>query len=125
MSDLPKPNNDIEFIYRLVVGADWRRAQQAGFVAYQALDQKDGFLHLSTHAQVLQTAARYYQGVDDLFALEVRYADVKDLVKFEPSSGGALFPHLYGRLPLAAIQRVVPLVRVENGDYRFNEKGAE
>ena len=38
-----------------------------------------------------------------------------DRLRWEPSRGGALFPHLYGTLPLSAVRWVKPLPLRPNG----------
>ena len=76
-------------IYKILPRADWQSAMALGRFDGSALDQQDGFIHLSTAAQAQETAARHFAG----------QADLGDL-RWEPSRGGDLFPHLYG--PLAA-----------------------
>ena len=39
----------------------------------------------------------------------VRAEELGDALKWEPSRGGALFPHLYGVLPLDAVEAVEAL----------------
>jgi len=47
-----------------------------------------------------------------------------DRLKWEPSRGGALFPHLYGTLPMAAVRRVTPLPLGPDGRHVFPELAA-
>jgi uncharacterized protein (DUF952 family)/ubiquinone/menaquinone biosynthesis C-methylase UbiE len=100
-------------IYRIVSVSDWQKAQQLGEFRGSALDQRDGFIHFSAADQVAQTAAKHYAGKDDLLLLHVPIAALPQtngtVLKWEVSRGGALFPHLYGALPVTAVQRAEPL----------------
>jgi uncharacterized protein (DUF952 family) len=42
-----------------------------------------------------------------------------DDLRYEPSRGGALFPHLYAALPLDAVAWVVPLPLTADGTHAF------
>lgn len=94
-------------VYKIVPAALWRESEATGRFAGSALDLRDGFIHLSTATQVRETAARHFAGAADLLLVAVR-SDALDL-QWEPSRGGDLFPHLYGDLPLSAVQWVVPI----------------
>ncbi len=107
------------FVYNLCRAADWRRAQAAGTYAGSADDRRDGFIHFSTAAQVRDSAARHRAGVPDLLLLTVPAADLGAALRWEPSRGGALFPHLYAPLPVAAVRRVDPLPLGRDGTHRF------
>ena len=76
---------------------------------------RDGFIHFSTAAQVQETAAKHFAGARDLLLVFVDTARLGDRLRWEPSRGGALFPHLYGPLDLAAVVRVTPLPLGANG----------
>lgn len=82
-----------------------------------AVDLKDGFIHLSTAAQSRETAARHFAGQDGLMLVGFREEDLANL-RWEPSRGGDLFPHVYGPIDtrLAVSQDPLPL---ENGVHRF------
>ena len=81
------------------------RGQRAGVFRGSEIDRRDGFIHFSTAAQAVETAAKHFAGQRDLLLLYVDTATLGDKLKWEPSRGGALFPHLYGDLPLAAVTR--------------------
>ena len=93
-------------IYKILPRADWRAAQAAGAFAGSAVDLADGYIHFSTGAQAAETARRHFAGQVDLVVLEVEADDLGAALKWEPSRGGDLFPHLYGRLPTAAVRAV-------------------
>lgn len=88
--------------FKIVDAAEWDAARAAGAYAGSAVDLQDGYIHLSTADQLEETARRHYAGREGLRLLEVDM-DRLGAVKWEPSRGGALFPHQYGELPVAAV----------------------
>lgn len=102
MLDLPKPATPGEMkdapVYKLLTEADWLAAEAAGQTA-TALDAADGYVHLSSRAQLAGTAARYFAGQGRIRLLRFQVQTLKDL-RWEPSRDGALFPHLYGPLKI-------------------------
>ena len=85
-------------IYKICPAALWREAERAGSFRGSAVDLRDGFIHFSSAAQVAETAAKHFAGQHDLVLLRVDAARLGAALKWEPSRGGALFPHLYGDL---------------------------
>ena len=106
-------------IYKIVPAALWREAERAGCFTGSAADRRDGFIHFSTAAQAAETAAKHFAGQSDLLLVGVDAAGVGNALRWEPSRGGALFPHLYGELPLAAVRRVDPLPLYAQGRHVF------
>ena len=98
-----------DIIYKISSAALWRDAEQAGVFAGAPIDHADGFIHFSTANQVKQTAALHFKGAADLVLVAVDAVALGDALRYEPSRGGALFPHLYGTLPLSAVRWVKPL----------------
>ncbi|HYP88862.1 MAG TPA: DUF952 domain-containing protein [Polyangiaceae bacterium] len=98
--------NHPQIIYRLLAAEAWQQAQLAGSFVGSEHDVRDGFIHFSTATQVAETAARHYAGQAGLLLLSVSAPALGDALRWEPSRGGALFPHLYGALPLSAVTRV-------------------
>ena len=98
-------------IFKVITTQDWQAAQQAGHYEGSADDKRDGFIHFSTAEQLAETLRKHFAGARDLMLLYVRDASIepREALRWEPSRGGALFPHLYGVLPLAAVQRVEAL----------------
>lgn len=95
--------------YKIIDAGDWAAARAAGAFAGSADDRRDGFIHLSTAEQLAETARRHYAGRDGLALLTVDLAALGDTVRWEPSRGGALFPHIYGLLPASAVVAERPL----------------
>ena len=92
-----------ELIYKLCSKAEWDAALAAGSYAGSAADARDGFVHFSTAAQLEATATKYFAGRTDLVLVEVDATRLGPALRFEPSRGGDLFPHLYGVLALDAV----------------------
>ena len=90
-------------VYKVLRALEWAEMQSRGVFAGSADDQRDGFIHFSTAEQLEATIERHFAGERDLVVLEVDAAALGDELKWEPSRGGALFPHLYGELPLSAV----------------------
>ena len=115
----PTPNHDViggvNPIYKICTAAEWREAERAGVYRGSAADHKDGFIHFSTDEQAAETAAKWFAGQGDLVVVTVDADALGDKLKWEPSRGGALFPHLYGELDLKAVRRVDPLPLGDNG----------
>ncbi len=90
--------------FKVMPRADWIRARAEGIYDGSAVDLEDGYIHLSTQAQLNETLAKHYRGQPDLVVLSVdlKRLDDDDVV-WEPSRGGDLFPHLYAVLPVVAI----------------------
>jgi len=106
-------------IYHMCADAEWRAAAAAGVYEGSSQDAADGFIHFSTAAQVAASAAKHRAGQDGLVLLTVDAARLGDALRWEPARGGALFPHLYGPLPLAAVMGVDDLPLGDDGRHVF------
>ena len=106
-------------IYKICTAAEWRDAERAGVYSGAAVDRRDGFIHFSTAEQAAETARKWFAGQRDLALVAVDADALGDKLKWEPSRGGALFPHLYGGLELAAVLRVEPLPLDASGRHVF------
>lgn len=106
-------------IYHVCRAEEWQAAQAAGRYAGSSQDRADGFIHFSTAAQVVASAARHRAGQDGLVLLEVDVAMVGTGLRWEVSRGGQLFPHLYGDLPVASVTRFTALTLGPDGRYVF------
>ena len=89
--------------FKIIDAAEWRRALAEGVYGGSEVDVADGFIHLSTAEQLAGTAEKHYSGRSDLMLLSVDLSALDDTVVWEPSRGGALFPHIYGPLPSRAV----------------------
>ena len=106
-------------LYKILPASLWHEAERAGRFRGSAIDIKDGFIHFSTAAQVKETAARHFAGQDNLLLVSVDSDTLGVALKWEPSRGGALFPHLYGDLALAAVRKVELLPLGPQGRHTF------
>ena len=106
-------------IYKICDAAAWRAAERAGEFAGTPVDLADGYIHFSTADQVMETAAKHFAGQRNLVLVTVDADALGVALKWEPSRGGALFPHLYAELSLANIAETTPLPLGSDGRHRF------
>jgi uncharacterized protein (DUF952 family) len=110
-----------QVIYKICRSDEWRDAERAGAFHGAGIDRQDGFIHFSSAEQVAETAARHFTGQADLVLVAVAAIALGPALKWEPSRGGALFPHLYGALMPEAVLWVKPLPLGPDGRHRFPE----
>jgi uncharacterized protein (DUF952 family) len=108
-------------IFKIVAAEAWRAARAAGVFLGAEVDRTDGYIHFSTAAQAPETAAKWFAGRADLTLVAVEADALGPALRWEPSRGGALFPHLYGALPLAAVVWARPLPLDADGRHDFGE----
>ena len=89
--------------FKIFTAEQWAEFQAEGIFLGAPVDLADGYIHLSAADQLQGTLDKHFAGQDGLVIAEVDLAALGDTVKWEVSRGGALFPHIYGRLPMAAI----------------------
>jgi beta-hydroxylase len=89
--------------FKILTGEEWARFQAEGRFEGSPVDRADGFIHLSAAGQVDGTLERHFAGQTGLVLAEVDLGALGDTVRWEESRGGALFPHVYGALPLSAV----------------------
>ena len=95
--------------YKILSHEEFAAWQRDGVFAGSATDLADGFIHLSARSQVAGTVARYYAGRADLLLVAVDLTKLGDAVRWEASTSGALYPHVYGVLPSAVVVGSGPL----------------
>ncbi|MCW1383498.1 DUF952 domain-containing protein [Novosphingobium sp. KCTC 2891] len=101
--------------YKVLTAPQMVELEEAGTFKGAPVDLADGYIHLSTAAQLAETVDKHFAGQDDLHIVTVDLDVLGDAVKWEPSRGGQLFPHIYADLPLNAAIAYGPLRRDENG----------
>lgn len=106
-------------VFKIVTAAEWQAAEQAGVFAGSAGDVRDGFIHLSTAAQVRETAARHFTAQPHLLLVAFAAVALGPALKWEPSRGGALFPHLHGALDPRLALWAKPLPLAAGGGHVF------
>ncbi len=108
-----------DLIYKITPEAPWRDAENARVFLGAPVDLADGFIHFSTAGQARETAARHFAGQRDLLLVAVEAEALGAALRWERSRGGALFPHLYGPLPMSAVRSVAPLRLGPDGAHLF------
>lgn len=110
------------YLYKICPAPLWAEAERAGVFRGSPLDLQDGFIHLSSDSQVVETAAKHFAGQADLLLLTVDGAALGSSLRWEPSRGGALFPHVYGEIPVGAFLSVEPLPLGPGGRHLFPDE---
>jgi uncharacterized protein (DUF952 family) len=101
---MPRPKT--ELIYHMCRREEWQPAVACGSYAGSSQDAADGFIHFSTAEQLPESARRHRAGQSGLVLLAVDSPLLGDALRWEASRRGVLFPHLYGKLPVAAVRSV-------------------
>ena len=101
--------------YKVLTAPQMAELEHAGVFRGAPVDLADGYIHLSTEAQLAETIGKHFAGQDDLHIVAVDLDALGDAVKWEPSRGGQLFPHIYADLPLDAAIAYGPLRRHPDG----------
>ncbi len=109
MSDAP------QVAWKVLTAEQFVRFEHEGSFAGAPVDLADGYVHMSTIEQLDETLTKHFAGQDDLWLVCVDLTVLGDALKWEPSRGGALFPHLYAPLPLSAAIAYGPLDRTADG----------
>ena len=92
------------------------QAQASGSFLGSVVDLRDGYIHFSSRHQVSETARKHFTGQSGLMLLAISASALGDQLKWEPSRGGQLFPHLYAALPASAVVRAKALTYNPEGD---------
>ena len=106
-------------VYKIVATEEWAAAETAGAFTGAAIDRADGFIHFSTAEQAPETAAKWFAGRGGLTLAAIDAEALGDDLRWEPSRGGALFPHLYRALPMSAVVWSRPLPLGPDGRHVF------
>ncbi len=113
-----------EIIYKILPREAWEQAVRDGVYHGAPIDVRDGYIHFSSASQVVETAVKHFSGQKDLMLVAVDVASLSDALKWEPSRGGALFPHLYGPLPIDAVLSARALPLRADGTHLFPDEVA-
>ncbi|WP_419909426.1 DUF952 domain-containing protein [Hoeflea sp.] len=106
-----------KLIFKIVARSAWRQALEDGRFDGAPIDIKDGFIHFSTAEQVAETASLHFAGQEDLLLVAIDGDELGDALKYEPSRGGDLFPHLYSTLPLELVRWAHPMPLDSDGNH--------
>ena len=110
---------ELLFAFKVLTRAQWSVFRETGVFAGAPVDIADGYIHLSARDQVAETVAKYFAGQDDLILAMIDLPALGDMVKWEPSRGGALFPHIYGPIQMSAVTTKATLRLDPDGRHVF------
>jgi uncharacterized protein (DUF952 family) len=112
-----------QVVYKITPRAEWLRAHELGELVPSPDDMRDGFVHLSRARQLRGSLARHFAGQPDLLLLAVRVGRLPEgALRWETARGGELFPHLYGRIGVAMVERVFELPLDAQGSHALPEE---
>lgn len=112
----------MSYIYKIASLDLWQQAQEQGVFSGAPVDLEDGYIHFSTAAQLRETAAKHFRHQTDLVLLTISVEKLDTLpgaLKWEPSRGGDLFPHLYAPMPIDAVIMEEQLDMLPDGTHSF------
>lgn len=109
--------------YKVLTAMQMRELEQVGTFAGAPIDLADGYIHLSTAGQIDETVDKHFAGQNDLHVAAIDLDALGDAVRWDPSRGGQLFPHIYVALPLSVVIAYGPLVRDHAGRIRLPVAG--
>lgn len=108
--------------YKVLTDAQMKALEADAFEG-APVDVADGYIHLSTEAQLTETVDKHFAGQDQLWVAAIDLEALGGTVKWEESRGGQLFPHIYGRMPLEVVVAYSPLERGDDGTVKLPVAG--
>ncbi len=81
--------------FKVFTTEQWAAFVADGEFAGALVDFADGYIHMSSAEQLDETIARHFAG-KAVHVARIELSSYGDAVRWEPSRGGALFPHIYG-----------------------------
>ena len=108
----------MKVVYKVLTPPEWEEARIKGVFSGSAVDLRDGFIHFSTAAQTVETVSKHFSDAGELVLAAVNVDALGAALRWEPSRGGALFPHLYGSLRVSDILWTRPLDTQRPDDLR-------
>ncbi len=101
--------------YKVLTSDQMTALEHAGSFTGAPIDLADGYIHLSTQAQLTETVDKHFAGQTGLWVAAVDLDALDGAIKWEESRGGQQFPHLYAPLPLSAVIAYGALARDDSG----------
>ena len=89
--------------FKILTASQWTQFREDGVFLGAPIDLADGYIHLSAADQLQGTLDKHFVGQSGLFIAEIDLSGLGETVRWEASRGGALFPHIYGPLPISAV----------------------
>ncbi len=115
------PAQHPEFIYKIASHEAYRVFSKTGTFPGMPIDNKDGYIHFSTAAQLAETLRLHFAGQGDVVIFSVRTYDLGTALRWEPSRGGQLFPHLYADLHIGALGQYASINVATDGSVALPE----
>ncbi len=112
-------------VYKVLSQSEWSEAERDGFFRGSEVDRRDGFIHLSSAQQLEKTVSLWFADRDDLMLAAIEEEHLADALKWEPSRGGAMFPHYYGSLPIEHLAWAKPFSSRDTNSFRVLIAGAD
>ncbi len=109
--------------YKVLTASEMAALEGDGSFAGAPVDLADGYIHLSTAEQLDETVDKHFAGQSDLHVAAIDLDAQGDTLKWDPSRGGQLFPHIYGPLLLETVIAYGPLERDDAGKIRLPVAG--
>ena len=109
--------------YKVLTADQMDQLEQEGSFPGAPVDLADGYIHLSTADQLAGTIDKHFAGQDGLQLVAVDLEALGNVVKWEESRGGMLFPHIYGPLTLDVVLDYGPLEYHADGTIRLPVTG--
>jgi uncharacterized protein (DUF952 family) len=109
--------------YKILTAEEMSALEAEGSFAGAPVDLEDGYIHLSTAAQLAETLDKHFAGQEGLWLAAVDLEALGDAVKWEPSRGGQLFPHLYAPLTLDVVTAYSEVHHEPDGTLRLPVAG--
>ncbi|WP_417310738.1 DUF952 domain-containing protein [Devosia sp.] len=119
MTDAKDPQS--QKIFKVTRRAVFEQSRESGQFIGMPIDLEDGYVHFSTASQLVETLRLHFAGADDLVLFAVDTDALGAALKWEASRGGALFPHLYGELPMTAVGEASPIAVAADGSVELPE----
>ena len=109
----------MNLLYKVCSKDDWDKAILKKFYCGSEIDNKDGFIHLSTKKQLNETVKNHFRGKKNLLVISFSTKKIQDNLKWEVSRNGDLFPHYYGNLETKFAVETYNLQLNTNGIHEF------
>jgi len=115
--DLTRKNchEQVMIIYKIFRPQEWQNLVDHDQTQGAPIDVTDGYIHFSTSEQVRETAAKHFANAGDLILVACDSDAMQPDLKWEPSRGGALFPHLYRQMQMKDVLWHKPLPQGDAG----------
>jgi len=103
-------------IFHIATEQQWADTKGQGEYRHKSLET-EGFIHCSSRDQLIKTANRYFIDFNSILILHIDEEKLTSRLIHESSTGGELFPHIYGSINLDAISKIVKEYRNKDGLY--------